>query len=158
VRQLFLRMVFHEVGLYFRVLRISCSTLLVWCSLFRVDFSSRVSGFPKNSLRWLLMKGAILFCSYRLLQRTCCVAFSHPAQLCLSTCLCASLEVLFPSVFAISGACISQVFTAWHCPLLRFLIASAVCSSWYLSGLFHPETLLGFPYRAFSFKRLVSSF
>jgi hypothetical protein len=86
-----------------------------------------------------------------------CLAFSHPALLPLFG-VRASLEVWFPSVVGVSGACFSQVFTAWHCPLLRFLVASVVFSSWYLSGLFHPDTLLGFSFRAFSFKRLVSSF
>jgi hypothetical protein len=87
-----------------------------------------------------------------------CLAFSHPALLYLFIGVRASLEVWFPSVVGVSGACFSQVFTSWHCPLLRFLIASVVFSSWYLSGLFHPDTLLGFSFRAFSFKRLVSSF
>lgn len=36
---------------------------------------------------------------------------------------------MFPSAFAVSGACISQAFLAWHSPLLRFLIASAVFAS-----------------------------
>jgi len=57
VRQLFFRMVFHEVGFCFRVLRAYCSTLLVWYSLFRVNYSSRVSGLPVSFLRWLHDKG-----------------------------------------------------------------------------------------------------
>lgn len=71
--------------------------------------------------------------------------------------LCASLEVFFPSAFAVSGACLSQVFRAWHSPLLRFLIASAVFAPCGLSSLFHLVTLLGFSFRAFSCKRLVAS-
>jgi len=43
-----------------------------WFSTPCIAFTSRfrVSGFPKSSLRWLLMKGSILFCGYHLLQRT----------------------------------------------------------------------------------------
>lgn len=67
------------------------------------------------------------------------------------------MRFLFPSAFAVSGACISQAFRAWHSPLLRFLIASAVFASCGLSSLFHLETLLGFSFRAFSCKRLVAS-
>jgi hypothetical protein len=55
------------------------------------------------------------------------------------------------------GACLSQVFRAWHSPLLRFLIASAVFAPCGLSSLFHLVTLLGFSFRAFSCKRLVAS-
>jgi hypothetical protein len=63
---------------------------------------------------------------------------------------------LFPSAFAVSGACISQTFLVWHSPLLRFLIASAVLAPCGLSSLFHLETLLGFSFRAFSCVRLVA--
>lgn len=48
-------------------------------------------------------------------------------------------------------------FRAWHSPLLRFLIASAVFAPCGLSSLFHLVTLLGFSFRAFSCKRLVAS-
>jgi hypothetical protein len=71
--------------------------------------------------------------------------------------LCASLEVLYPTVLAVSGACISQAFHAWHSPLLRFLVASAVFAPCGLSSLFHLVALLGFSFRAFSCKRLVAS-
>jgi hypothetical protein len=70
--------------------------------------------------------------------------------------LCASLEVLFPSAFSVSGACIPQAFRAWHSPLLRFLIASAALAPRGLSSLFHLETLMGFSFRAFSCQRLVA--
>jgi len=158
VRQLFLRMFFHEVRLRFRVLRIFCSTLLVRYTLFRVYLCGSRFRSSKDPLRCLQMKGAILFCDYLLLQRAWLLGLFSPRATNLFIGVRASLEVWFPSVVGVSGACFSQVFTAWHCPLLRFLIASVVCSSSYLSGLFHPETLLGFPFRAFSFKRLVSSF
>lgn len=36
--------------------------------------------------------------------------FTRPALCCLAAILCASLEVLFPTVLAVSGACISQAF------------------------------------------------
>jgi hypothetical protein len=64
---------------------------------------------------------------------------------------------LFPSAFAVSGACFSQVFQPWHSPLLRFLIASAVFAPCGLSSLFHLVALLGFTFRAFSCKRSVAS-
>lgn len=57
MRQLFFRMFFHGVGFRYRVLRAFCSTLLVWYSPFRVDYSSHVSGFSKSFLRWLHNEG-----------------------------------------------------------------------------------------------------
>jgi hypothetical protein len=98
------------------------------------------------------------FCSFALFQRSYCWAslYHSPRTFLLFSVLCASLEVLFPSAFAVSVACISQAFHAWHSPLLRFLIASAVLALCGLSSLFHLETLMGFSFRAFSCKRLVA--
>jgi hypothetical protein len=72
--------------------------------------------------------------------------------------LCASLEVSFPSAFAVTGVRFFRVCLTRHAPLLRFFAPSVVYSSCYLSGLFHPVALLGFSFRAFSSKRSASSF
>jgi len=152
VRQLFLRIFFHEVRLRFRVLRIFfffCSTLLVRYTLYRVCLLGSRFRSSKNSLRWLLMKGAILFCDYLLLQRTWLLGLLSPRATTFLSGVRASLEVWFPSVVGVSGACFSQVFTSWHCPLLRFLIASVVCSSSIPLGFISPRNTLGISLQSF---------
>lgn len=87
MRQLFLRMFFHEVRLRFRVLRVSCSTLLVWYTLYRVYLCGSRFRSSRESLRCLQMKGAILFCDYLLLQRAWLLGlFLTPRCLPLSVC------------------------------------------------------------------------
>lgn len=110
----------------------------------------RVSGFPRCPLRYLLSKGAILFYAFPLLQSFWLLSL-HPAHF-----MRASLEVFFPSAFAVSGLCLSGLPSPNLSALRLFQPFSGFLLS--LSGLFHPVTLLGFPFRAFSFKRLVSSF
>jgi len=45
---------------------------------FAFTYWFRVSGFPRSSLRWFHTKGAILFCDYRLLQRTWLLGLFSP--------------------------------------------------------------------------------
>lgn len=58
---------------------------------FALAFLLRVSGFPKSSLRWFLSKGAILFCDYRLLQRTWLLGLFSPCTIFVFRRICAPL-------------------------------------------------------------------
>jgi len=78
-----------------------------------------------------------------------CWAFYLPRTFLSFDVLCASLEVLFPTVFTVSGACISQAFHAWHSPLLRFLIASAVFASLWPFEFISPRNTHGLLLQSF---------
>jgi hypothetical protein len=102
------------------------------------------------------MKGAILFCGYRLIQRTWLLAFSHSAQLpfgfyapLLRFCSLQCLRYQEPVVprFSLPGIVRSCAFSS----LQRFALPGT------FRVYFTPKHSWDFPYRAFSFKRLVSS-
>lgn len=100
-------------------------------------------------MRYLLLKCAILFYSYPLLQSLNYLAFLHSGNVLLR----ASLEVFFPSALWFP----ESAFPGLSLPSTSALEVSHLFSGfllWSLSGLFHPVTLLGFTFRAFSFKRL----
>lgn len=56
--------------------------------------------------------------------------------------LCASLEVLVPSAFAVKGVCCTQAFLTWHEPLIGFLNLSAPFPPWPF-GFISPRNALG---------------
>jgi len=98
--------------------RFSCSAVLVWRSLYYVGL---FSAYLRCSLRIYPFGSCTLF------QRSMLLGlFTRPALDCLAAVSCASLEVLYPSVLAVSGACISQA-----CPCLAL---SALALSRRFSG------------------------